>query len=1038
MSIRILNFYATLPTFGVPLSQQWEKFRTNADVSAVLARSAYIDEHPSNRTEHDLAGISIGELDFRHRYRTFYDKTANEFIIQWNAGTEAAPVWTTRFTIRDSDGRVTVNSPGGFTSVGGFYNLGGLDVAVTAAGGEAFSNVGTLLFSSQSGFYLTPDSSGRPIVNIDAAAISGTITDAANVGTGGGVFRNKVASTLNLRSIVGGSNVTVTENANDLTIAASDTGETNTASNLGSGQGVWFDKQGVDLRFKSLVGGPGVNLSATNSEITIAAPEFYTEFKESEAGGYRKRSYRLTFDSEDFYLSSGGDKQPIVALAAPGVTFTESRLNGRSQRSKQLYVDSAAFYLQQLGNTGVPLLGLQPRIELNQLDLNGFISLLEITDPTTPNTDHAVLWASDDHGNTVVKIKDDDGQNIQISRDNVLIARNTTGSTLAAGTAVYISGTTGDAPQISLARADSVSTMPAIGILPNSIANNTFGIVFTQGVITGIDLSSYSAGANVWVSPTSAGALTPTEPSHPNLHQQVGTVIRATSAGILLVKIDHAFGHESGTNISTYTIGAATASSIVLTPNSSAQRTATFQDKSGTVAYLNDIGPGFYGLLVKESDSSFSKRDDTLVFDSNYFYLDRAGNDNKPLVSLSSASNVTNLGSGTGLFTSQNGLNLRFKSIVGGNNIAISSDSNELTITALAGFYPGIIVKESRSNGFIERDDTLVFNSEHFYIGEAGNDKKPLISLANAPGTIFKESEYGGFSDRDDTLIFDSEFFYLADSGGKPFVSWGGDPYRPLIEANRTYWVRSDGNDNNTGLENTPQKAFLTLQKAINTAIVFDFGSKTITIKFGVAGTYAGATINRPLSQTGIPGGGGVNTGTFQIEGDVNDPGSYIISSALSISGAIISIRGVDFTTNSHGLLADQQAIVSINGKCIFGACSNSQIYALRNAQVFINSAANYTIDGGAERHYLAEQFGSIHSLGTNAVTVSGTPAFSTAFAGATRIGVINVGNVTYSGSATGTRYDVVTNSVIDTSGGGANFFPGDVAGTTATGGQYV
>ena len=69
---------------------------------------------------------------------------------------------------------------------------------------------------------------------------------------------------------------------------------------------------------------------------------------------------------------------------------------------------------------------------------------------------------------------------------------------------------------------------------------------------------------------------------------------------------------------------------------------------------------------------------------------------------------------------------------------------------------------------------------------------------------------------------------------------------------------------------------------------------------------------------------------------------------------------------------------------------------------------------------------------------VSGTPAFSTAFATATRLGVINVGNITFTGSATGTRYDVVLNSVIDTSGGGANFFPGDVAGTTATGGQYA
>ena len=34
--------------------------------------------------------------------------------------------------------------------------------------------------------------------------------------------------------------------------------------------------------------------------------------------------------------------------------------------------------------------------------------------------------------------------------------------------------------------------------------------------------------------------------------------------------------------------------------------------------------------------------------------------------------------------------------------------------------------------------------------------------------------------------------------------------------------------------------------------------------------------------------------------------------------------------------------------------------------------------------------------------------------------------------------YDADTNGVINTFGGGANFFPGDTPGSTATGGQYV
>ncbi|MDH7791872.1 hypothetical protein QBD00_002784 [Ochrobactrum sp. AN78] len=47
--------------------------------------------------------------------------------------------------------------------------------------------------------------------------------------------------------------------------------------------------------------------------------------------------------------------------------------------------------------------------------------------------------------------------------------------------------------------------------------------------------------------------------------------------------------------------------------------------------------------------------------------------------------------------------------------------------------------------------------------------------------------------------------------------------------------------------------------------------------------------------------------------------------------------------------------------------------------------------------------------------------------------GVLNI-----TGSATGKRYTVYANGTIGTSGSGANYFPGSVAGTVASGGQYL
>lgn len=46
-------------------------------------------------------------------------------------------------------------------------------------------------------------------------------------------------------------------------------GEVNTASNLGSGAGVYASKSGADLRFRSLKSGQGANIDQGSTEITI-------------------------------------------------------------------------------------------------------------------------------------------------------------------------------------------------------------------------------------------------------------------------------------------------------------------------------------------------------------------------------------------------------------------------------------------------------------------------------------------------------------------------------------------------------------------------------------------------------------------------------------------------------------------------------------------------------------------------------------------------------------------------------------------------
>jgi len=117
-----------------------------------------------------------------------------------------------------------------------------------------------------------------------------------------------------------------------------------------------------------------------------------------------------------------------------------------------------------------------------------------------------------------------------------------------------------------------------------------------------------------------------------------------------------------------------------------------------------------------------------------------------------------------------------------------------------------------------------------------------------------------------------------------------------------------------------------------------------------------------------------------------------------------------------------------------FGACAGAHIICGNGA--FVEAIGNYSISGGALRHLQSNPAGQINVAGKT-VTITGTPAFSSAFA-LTVFGYMNVSGDTWSGAATGPRYSSSLNGIINTGGGGANYLPGNAAGSTATGGQYV
>ena len=121
--------------------------------------------------------------------------------------------------------------------------------------------------------------------------------------------------------------------------------------------------------------------------------------------------------------------------------------------------------------------------------------------------------------------------------------RNQSGSTMAAGSIVYISGATGNLPLITKAQANNdANSAQTIGFVKTSIANNGTGYVIVRGVLENIDTSALTEGVQLYLSPTTAGTWTTTKPSAPQHLVYVGIVIRShPTLGTILVSVQNGY-----------------------------------------------------------------------------------------------------------------------------------------------------------------------------------------------------------------------------------------------------------------------------------------------------------------------------------------------------------------------------------------------------------------------------------------------------------------------------------------------------------------
>ncbi|MDR1396991.1 MAG: hypothetical protein LBJ14_04605 [Desulfarculales bacterium] len=253
---------------------------------------------------------------------------------------------------------------------------------------------------------------------------------------------------------------------------------------------------------------------------------------------------------------------------------------------------------------------------------------------------------------------------------------------------------------------------------------------------------------------------------------------------------------------------------------------------------------------------------------------------------------------------------------------------------------------------------------------------------------------------------------------------------RARLHEDTTFYVRPDGDDtSHDGLEDSPSRAFATPRGALNAvAACYDLSGHTVTINIA-AGTYDGDIVVKGDHFIGIYG----NEPSLMLQGQGQN---------TVINGKIHVLRhgwlGVSDITVLGAIYTTYYGVVHLKGETTLRVSSDKSCFNASNLGTILIQG-NINIDSSAVSVVFHSSW--MGSIIGQSFTVNHLKALSVSayYVVATSISFVALIGGTFIGAAvTGTRYVSNLNSVINTSYGGNNYFPGSIAGITNSGGQYV
>lgn len=382
-------------------------------------------------------------------------------------------------------------------------------------------------------------------------------------------------------------------------------------------------------------------------------------------------------------------------------------------------------------NLRVPYIGATSNVNLGEYGLtSGFLGL-DTTPTSTPTGIGTIYW---DSANRTAALIDGDGDTtLQIGQEERILVHNNTGATLTDGQVVYITGSTGNLPSVSLANASSETTSAAtLGVVTESIANGADGFVTVSGIVNGLNTLAFNEGDLLWLG-TTAGTFTTTKPISPNHLVLIGYVIKkAGGNGSILVKIQNTQELEESSDV----LFTSLANNQVLTYES-----ATDLWKNKSIATILGYTPANDASVVKlTGDQSItgSKSFTTNTAAPAMVVTNNSTDNGILLQNTSTGRGITsnNVSSSTGIYSSNSSNGTGIYSLNSSTGTGIISDN---TSTGR-----GLYLQNSSSGRNLILNNTTAATGMPFTIAKNNNDVFTINDAGEATGVKFIKS--GGTS----------------------------------------------------------------------------------------------------------------------------------------------------------------------------------------------------------------------------------------------------------------------------------------------------